>query len=387
VKTTHGFGRVEAVRNGHRGVIYIQGRRHRSPVCPSKALAERWLEEMRFRKVEIIAGSRAPRGTAEDVTFGDVAKEVMDHLEARRTYTVKTMREYRSEMKVLLEIVGKDRKVATMREREVDALVRKLRADGKSTSRIRHLLDRLSQVFAHCVRQQYLGRSPCPKLERPRLVQVTVRDAISGRDLARLAKAAWADQDRRAPAVVLIPARAGLRASEIVQLRTGDVNLERGYIRVEVRGERSDRTKTGKAWTVPIEHADLRRALRAIPAPPESRVGNGGLSYPTSPRLLGILSPDGLDTILRRVARRAGVWEVSLHVLRHTYATLEAARNVPVPLIQRRMGHASIATTMRYVHIQEPSDASPRRARIARSVPRRTAHVKRKCARKRGTAR
>lgn len=363
MKHAHGFGRVERVRNGHRGVIYIRGRRQRSPVCPSKQLAERWLEEMRLRKVEILAGSQAPRGTAEDVTFDDVATEVVDHLEARRTYTVKTMREYRSQMRVLLKLVGKDRKVATMREREVDAFVRKLRAQERSTSRIRHLLDRLSQVFEHCVRQQYIGRNPCPKLERPRLVQKTIRDAISAHDLARLAKAAWADQDRRAPAVVLIPARAGLRASEIVQLRREDVQLERGYLRVEVREETEDRTKTGKAWTVPIEHADLRRALKGLPA-----VGD---------RLLGILSPDGLDTILRRVARRAGV-EVSLHVLRHTYATMEALRGVPVPLIQRRMGHASIETTMRYVHVKEPSDASPPPPRIARSVPRGTAHVKRK---------
>jgi integrase len=43
-----------------------------------------------------------------------------------------------------------------------------------------------------------------------------------------------------------------------------------------------------------------------------------------------------------------------LHQFRHTCASDLLAAGVPVPEVQRTLGHASIATTMRYLHIADP---------------------------------
>jgi site-specific recombinase XerD len=51
------------------------------------------------------------------------------------------------------------------------------------------------------------------------------------------------------------------------------------------------------------------------------------------------------------------------HSLRHTFGTECAARGVPVPVIKELMGHASIATTMRYVTVTSGQlDAAIRQA-------------------------
>jgi integrase/recombinase XerD len=64
--------------------------------------------------------------------------------------------------------------------------------------------------------------------------------------------------------------------------------------------------------------------------------------------------------IARRAVRRAGIEAVvSLHWLRHARASQALDRGAPIHLVQTTLGHASIATTGRYLHAR-PQDSSSR---------------------------
>lgn len=64
-----------------------------------------------------------------------------------------------------------------------------------------------------------------------------------------------------------------------------------------------------------------------------------------------------MRTLLPRLAARAGVTKrVHPHGLRHTLAFELMMEGVPVPIIQRQLGHASLATTQRYLDHIAPKD-------------------------------
>ena len=69
------------------------------------------------------------------------------------------------------------------------------------------------------------------------------------------------------------------------------------------------------------------------------------------------LTPPAATARLRRLCRAAGVPPVSPHGIRHTVITLTVLSGVPLPVVQRRVGHANITITSDvYVTVDAPSD-------------------------------
>jgi site-specific recombinase XerD len=69
------------------------------------------------------------------------------------------------------------------------------------------------------------------------------------------------------------------------------------------------------------------------------------------------LQPSYVRTMLHRLGERAGVEKrVHPHGLRHTMSFELMMEGVPVPIIQKQLGHASLATTERYLDYLAPRD-------------------------------
>ena len=77
-------------------------------------------------------------------------------------------------------------------------------------------------------------------------------------------------------------------------------------------------------------------------------------------RKSGPLDPSQVHRIVKAAAERAGLSaEVSAHWLRHAHASHSLDRGAPIHLVQQTLGHASVATTGRYLHAR-PTDSSAR---------------------------
>jgi integrase/recombinase XerD len=134
----------------------------------------------------------------------------------------------------------------------------------------------------------------------------------------------------------------GLRCAEVRQLGVSDVDTERGMVHVR-------QGKGNKDRILPMGTM-LQRGIKAYIEAEKPRKylfeGNNGEAY----------SQRGAQWAISQAVKKAGiVKEVTLHTLRHTYATHLLEQGVNILAIQELLGHSCIQTTMIYLHLARPS--------------------------------
>ncbi len=142
-------------------------------------------------------------------------------------------------------------------------------------------------------------------------------------------------------ALLAVLYRGGVRISEALALMPKDAEASAGTITV-LHGK-GDRRRTigldAGAFALLERWLDARR-----------RLGLGGRQPLFCTLAGGSLDPSYVRALLHRLAERAGIEKrVHPHGLRHTHAAELAAEGKPVNLIQAQLGHASLATTDRYL--------------------------------------
>lgn len=140
-------------------------------------------------------------------------------------------------------------------------------------------------------------------------------------------------------ALLMVAYDAGLRLSEILNLRSEDIDSQRMVIRVRQGKGKKDRYGRLSAGLLKL----LREYWREYR--PEALLFPGACQH----KRYDIATP---GHILKKLCRKAGITKrVSMHTLRHSFAThlLEAGTNLRV--IQRLLGHANIQTTCLYTHL------------------------------------
>ncbi len=227
-----------------------------------------------------------------------------------------------------------------------------------------------------------IAHNPADLVSTPRLAKHLPR-VLSAREAGRLldgipAGGQGGPLELRDRALFELAYACGLRAEELVSLRSRDVDYDGEQLRVEGKG--------GKTRFVPVgEHAleALRRYLdRARPtlagargeSPPQTRVaGPRGAPAASAPEALFLSKtgrPLGTGDVRRRLrtwSARVGVGEGSSpHALRHSFATHLLDGGADLRSIQELLGHASVSSTQIYTRVE----SARLRSAYARSHPR-----------------
>ena len=138
----------------------------------------------------------------------------------------------------------------------------------------------------------------------------------------------------------------GCRASEVVGLRPGDLDLAGGTARCIGKGDKERLVPLGSRARAALGdylRRDRPRLVARRPATAEVFVSRTGRP----------LSRGGLWRVVKETARAAGLPEsVSPHTLRHSFATHLLAGGADLRVVQEMLGHASIATTQVYTRVE-----------------------------------
>jgi integrase/recombinase XerD len=177
------------------------------------------------------------------------------------------------------------------------------------------------------------GYSVADQLEPPRRPERLPR-YLSEEEMHRLFEAV--KPSPRDNAIVHVLAFAGLRVGELCHLLIEDLEFERNIL--HVRSGKGDKDRE-----VVLE--DRTRA--AV----DRYLTERTLAGESSPRLFPVGSVT-VERVVRRAAQEAGIpRRVTPHMLRHTLATALLSRGCDIRYIQKLLGHASVATTQIYTHV------------------------------------
>lgn len=177
---------------------------------------------------------------------------------------------------------------------------------------------------------------------RPVRVAHTLPVILSREEVGRLIEAVGNLKHRTALSVAY---GAGLRASEVIALKVGDIDSTRMVLRIEQGKGRKDRY----ALLPPLLLERLRTWWRAARA--QGQILPGGWLFPgLNP--IDPLSTRQLNRVVHEAAAAAHIDKrVSMHTLRHCFATHLLEQKVDIRTIQVLLGHKKLETTALYTQV------------------------------------
>ena len=255
-----------------------------------------------------------------------------------------TQRAYRSDLNHFLSWVRKPVEQVTLDDLQQFANS----LDGLAPASRYRTLSAIKSLLSFGHQTGYLrfdvGRALRLPVVRDRLAERILPEA----DLHRLLSLEPSPRNR---AILTLLYASGMRVSELCGLCWRDFQPNSDGQQVTVLGKGG----VTRAVQIPVSVWKLVNELRhpgadtGDPVFRSRKKGNGG-----------VLRPLAVQRIVRKSAVRAGIkLPVSPHWFRHAHASHALDRGAPIHLVQATLGHASIATTGRYLHVR-PNDSSSR---------------------------
>ena len=238
---------------------------------------------------------------------------------------------------------------------QIQRLYARLQQSGLASKTVRNVHGVLSSALTQAVEWRIVGQNVASLTKPPRATRRKGVRTLSPAEVRRL----WVAANPRWKTLLLVTALTGARQGEILGLQWSDVDFARGTLTIQRQLQRSKRLKEPKADSrrtidlteterdVLAEHQRRQRELRDTVGPTWE---DHDLIFCTD---LG--RPLGYRVVFReykKFLQRAGLPDISFHDLRHSNATILAAAGVPLKVIQERLGHADIKTTLEfYEHV------------------------------------
>ncbi len=254
--------------------------------------------------------------------------------------------------------------VREIRRAHVEGWIKRMHTNGLAPGTIKTRFTNIRSVFRAAVREHLIVQNPTDDVALPRLRR---RAASMTLPTAAQVASIISHAEPWFRAFVALAAFAGLRLGEVAALKTTDINHEAltlavqrqvqraGEGKVEIRAPKygSERTVYLAAALVELLDEHVRNHCPVAQAGPW--LFAGGADDPPHQNTVGHQ--------WRRACRRAGVDGVTLHDLRHFYASGLIAAGCDVVTAQRALGHAKAITTLNtYAHLWPTAEDRTRQA-------------------------
>ncbi len=271
-------------------------------------------------------------------------REYANHLRVERGLSENTLEAYGRDLEKLRRFAQRRKRLLlALGQRDVTDFIAEL-SGGLSARSVARTINGVHGLFRFAVREGRRDDDPMENIKGPRAFQALPRYLSIAQVEAFLEAPDTATElGLRDRAILEVMYATGMRVSELINLKAGDVDLKVGIATCFGKGSKERLVPLGGSaqdWVK--RYLEIRPGLEKKGRRPELF-----LSYRGTP-----LSRMGLWGIVRRHAVTVGIQDVlTPHVLRHSFATHLLERGADLRSLQEMLGHADISTTQIYTHV------------------------------------
>lgn len=265
----------------------------------------------------------------------------LDFLKHERRLAAHTLAAYARDGQVLERLAG-GRDPGAIPAADIRRFVALLHGGGLSPRSLARLLSAWRGFYDWLARHGEIPANPCKGIRAPRAAR-TLPEALSPDDASRLvALEDESDAGIRDRALFELAYSCGLRVSELTGLDAQAVDRSAGEVRVTGKGSKTRVVPVGAPALEALDRWLPVRARLAAPGEAALFVGRSGRR----------LSPREVQRRIKRRAAAAGLpVDVHPHMLRHSFASHVLQSSGDLRAVQEMLGHASIASTQVYTHL------------------------------------
>ncbi len=275
--------------------------------------------------------------------------EFMNYLSVERGLAKNTLLAYRRDLTKYIDYLSQKgiRAAPEVNREHVSNFMFDLKKHGMSATTICRNLAALKMFHRFLVRENLAKEDPTTLVDTPKLWK-RIPSVLTQAEIVSMIAAASGKkiQQVRDQAILEILYASGLRVSELADLKTTSINYDVGFVRAVGKGSKERIIPLGKKAREALQKYLLR-------ARPQLLKGQTNDVLFLS-RLGKKISRQSLWAVIKFYARKANIKKtIKPHTLRHTFATHLLEHGADLRSVQEMLGHADIATTQIYTHVDK----------------------------------
>jgi len=274
----------------------------------------------------------------------DLIKEYLTYIQVEKGLARRTLESYEGDLKRLERWANKiGAEVADLTRPDMRKWIAQLSREGLAPSSVARAVSAARGFFQFLLRDGHIKHQPTEDLDTPQkfsylprfLTEAEIDLLFSTPDIAT-------KEGIRDRAMLELMYAGGLRVSELVSLKHGDVDVHTGLVVCHGKGSKERRVPIGKSAIHWLQRYDSIKA------------GFGESAYPNLFLDRGKpLTRQFAWATIKKHAARIGLKNVSPHTLRHSFATHLLQHGADSRSVQALLGHSDISTTQIYTHITD----------------------------------
>ena len=297
-----------------------------------------------------------PNEPAAEAPLPELVSDYLEHLAKERDVSPNTVRAYRRDLRDLVAFLARYYGGAEWSWQGVDRLAMRsflgdLAKRGLGKRSMARTLSAVRSFYRYLHRNEVVDTNPARAVGAPRLDRYLpgYLDRAQIDLLFQMAEVrAWEGKfvDVRNLAILELFYSTGMRLSELQGLSRPDLDMVTQQVKVRGKGRKERIVPVGDHAVLALRNYEAKRdeLLRAV----GPRADRGAVFLTGSGKRIGVRSVQKIVTgFLRQIDEDAGL---SVHSLRHTFATHLLDAGADLRAVQELLGHASISTTQIYTH-------------------------------------